>query len=238
MRGTSGSSCGKPVDVRCISCGRIDRRNFFSPPRAEFVAAATVHALSRLASLVRRARAHRILALPNNATLVADNCDRCRSSLRRIHRRTPLSDRSRERFAGPLARLHRAHPRRADRAHAVLWDDAGRGRASAVRVADARARARRQARLARCRIGGMYASAVAHLPRSWPSSLSRRRRFAVRPPAVRRDSAARLRSHAAAAGRDRQDLARGERRLHADGEDHLPQPGRRHGHSRRSSSSR
>ena len=46
---------------------------------------------------------------------------------------------------GSLARLHRAHPRRADRAHAVLRPDAGRGGRTADRVAESRLSMRRGA---------------------------------------------------------------------------------------------
>ena len=63
---------------------------------------------------------------------------------------------------------------------------------------------------------------------------SRRARFGIPPrpaaSAIAAAAPAGFRSHAQAADRDGQDLARGERWLHADGQDRLPQQGGRRGH--------
>ena len=122
------------------------QRNFFSraAPRKP-AERAVVRALSSLASLDCRAR-----DAYNSSSLPTTHSSRRKHVTTAVHRfeesigGRPYLIEVAPRLQGPLARLHRPDPRRADRADAVLRRDAGRSRASAVRLADARARARRR----------------------------------------------------------------------------------------------
>jgi hypothetical protein len=92
--------------------------------------------------LIAGDRCIELTALQTTKTVLRITCDLRCSSLRRIHCRTPLSDRGLGRLEGSLARLHRPDSRHPDGADAVLRIDAGGSGASAVRLADAGARAR------------------------------------------------------------------------------------------------
>ena len=112
---------------------------FFDGSRWKTSARLHVHAVSSAASLDIRRRLHRMTCRTGNS-LSLPYRDCCCPSFRRIHCGTRLSDRSQFRGERPLARVHRARAGRADGPDAVLWPHADGSRATAERLADARAR--------------------------------------------------------------------------------------------------
>src|SRR5262249_30684708 len=118
------------------------REFIFSERLSESPRTRHVDVPSLFASLDAGAAARRISAFQSRAFATFLNCGSTCPSVRRAHWRTLLPDRSSSGRSGQVARLHRAHPWRANGVDAVLRPNAGRGRETSQRLASPGARPR------------------------------------------------------------------------------------------------